>query len=134
MGNQCPKWSNNRLLSRCQMQTIYQMINDQALNYIHKIQSTKTPQSLYTLYNIPHRPQRNNPQLKPLYNPKTKQLKASLFFKYSTVYNNLSQSLKSLQKIKFKKQIKSHIQTNIHLHTIPRDTSEWDSDSDTDTD
>ena len=74
------------------------MINDQALNYIHKIQSTKTPQSLYTMYNIPHRPQRNNPQLKPSYNPKTKQLKSSIFFKYSTIYNNLPQSLKILPK------------------------------------
>ena len=86
------------------------------------------------MYNIPHRPQRNTPPLKPIYNPKTKQLKASLFFKYSTVYNNLPQSLKSLPKIKFKKQIKTHIQTNIHLHTIPRDTSESEPESDTDTD
>ena len=66
MGDPCLKWSNRRLLNRCQMQTIYQMINDQALNYIHKIQSTKTQQSLYTMYNIPQRPQRNNPQLTPI--------------------------------------------------------------------
>ena len=110
------------------------MINDQALNYIHKIQSAKTPLSLYTMYNIPHRPQCNTPPLKPLYNPKTKHLKTSLFFKYSAVYNNLLQSLKILPKTKFKKQIKTHIQLNMHLHTIPWDTSESDSYSDTDTD
>ena len=49
MGSQCPRWSNNKLLNRCQMQTIHQMINDQALNYIHKIQSTKIPLSLYPM-------------------------------------------------------------------------------------
>ena len=134
MGSQCPRWSNNKLLNRCQMQTIYQSINDQALNYIHKIQSTKTPPSLYSMYNIPHRPQRNTPPLKPLYNPKTKQLKMYLFYKYSTVYNNLPQSFKSLPKTKFKKQIKTHIQLNMHLHTIPGSMSESDSQSDTDTD
>ena len=99
MGNKCPGWSNNKLLNRCQMPTVYQSINDQALNYIHRIQSTKTPLSLYLMYNIPQWPQRNTPPLKPIYNPRTKQLKASLFFKYSTVYNNLPQSLKSLPKI-----------------------------------
>ena len=84
------------------------------------------------MYNIPNRPQRNNPPLKPIYNPKTKQLKASLFFKYTTVYNQLPQTLKILPKTKFKTQIKSHIQLNIQFHTIPRDPSESESDTDSD--
>ena len=110
------------------------MINDQALNYIQKIQSTKIPLSLYTMYNIPHRPQHNNPQLKPLYNPKTKQLKSSIFFKYPAIYNNLPQSLKALSKTIFKKQIKAHIQLNLDPLTIPQNTSESDSQTDSDTD
>ena len=121
MGSRCPRWTNEKLLNRCQMPTIYQSINNQALNYIHRLQSTKTPPSLYTMYRIPQRPQRTNQTLKPAYEPKTKQLKASLFFKYTEVYNQLPQTLKILPKTKFKAQIKSHIQINTQFHTIPKD-------------
>ena len=84
------------------------------------------------MYKIPLRPQRSNQPLKPTYNPKTKQLKASLFFKYTTVYNQLPQTLKILPKTKFKTQIKSHIQLNIQFHTIPKDQLESGSDNDSD--
>ena len=55
------------------------------------------------MYKIPYRPQQTNQSLKPSYEPKTKQLKASIFFKYTDVYNQLSQTLKTLPKTKFKK-------------------------------
>merc|ERR1712240_399838 len=42
MGSRCPRWTNQKLLNRCNMPTIYQSINNQALNYIHRLQSTKT--------------------------------------------------------------------------------------------
>ena len=84
------------------------------------------------MYKIPLRPQHNNPPLKQIYNHKTKQLKASLFFKYTTVYNQLPLALKILPKTKFKTQIKSHIQLNIQFHTIPKDQSELESDNDSD--
>ena len=102
------------------MPTIYQSINNQALNYIHRLQSTKIPTSLYNMYKIPQRPQRTNQTLKPTYEPKTKQLKASLFYKYSEVYNQLPQTLKTLPKTKFKKQLKSYIQNNKEYHIIPK--------------
>merc|ERR1712208_278044 len=63
IGSRCPRWTNEKLLNKCQMPTVYQSINNQALNYIHKIQSTKTPLSLYLMYNISQRPQRNTPPL-----------------------------------------------------------------------
>ena len=84
------------------MPTIYQSINNQALNYIHRLQSTKIPTSLYNMYKIPQRPQRTNQTLKPTYEPKTKQLKASLFFKYNDVYNQLPQTLKHCLKLNLK--------------------------------
>lgn len=65
MGNPCLKWSNSRLLNKCKMHTIYHMITEQALNYVHKIQTTQTPQALYNMYKVPTRPQRTNPQLHP---------------------------------------------------------------------
>ena len=49
MGSRCPGWTNEKLLNKCQMPTIYRSINTQALNYIYKLQSTKTPPSLYTM-------------------------------------------------------------------------------------
>ena len=76
------------------------------------------------MYKIPQGPQRSNQPLKPIYNPKTKRLKASLFFKYTTVYNQLPQTLKVLPKTKFKTQIKSHIESNTQFHTIPKDQLE----------
>ena len=120
MGSRYPRWTNEKLFNKCQMPTIYQSINNQALNYIHKLQSTKTPPSLYTMYKIPQRPQRSIQPLTPIYKPKTKQLKGSLFFKYTEVYNQLPQTLKILPKTKFKTQIKSHIQINTQFHTIPK--------------
>ena len=101
------------------MPTVYQSINNQALNYIHRLQSTKIPTALYNMYKIPNRPQCTNQALKPTYGPKTKQLKASIFFKYTDVYNQLPQTLKALPKTKFNKNLKTHIQNNKEYHTIP---------------
>ena len=126
MGSRCPRWNNEKLLNKCEMPTMYQSINNQALNYRHKLQSTKTPPSIYAMYKIPQRPQRNNQPLIPIYNPKTKQLKESLFFNYTKIYNQLPQSLKILPKNKFKTQIKSHIQLNQQFHRIPKDQPEHD--------
>ena len=120
MGSRCPRWTNEKLLNRCQIPTIYQSINNQALNNIHRLQSTKIPTSLYNMYKISQRPQRTNQTLKPIYEPKTKQLKASLFFQYTDVYNQLPPTLKILPKTKFKKQLKTHIQDNKEYHTIPK--------------
>ena len=72
------------------------------------------------MYKIPQRPHRNIQPLIPIYKPKTKQLKGSLFFKYTDIYNQLPQNLKILPKTKFKTQIKSHIQLNSEFHTIPK--------------
>ena len=119
MGSQCPGWRNERLLDKCNMPSIYQSINNQALNYIHRIQSTKQPAALFKMYRIPPRAQCTNQILRPIYEPTSKKLKASIFFKYTTIYNQLPQTLKGLPKIKFKKQIKIHIRDNIEFHRIP---------------
>ena len=131
MGSPCLKWTNTRLLNKCKMSTIYQMISEQAINYIHKIQTTTIPQSLYTMYNIPTRPQRTIPQLTPTYSPKTKHLKNSIFFKFSHIYANLPDSLKANDITKFKKLIKIHINENFSPHNIPQtqDGSDYESDT-----
>ena len=103
MGSPCLKWSSGRLINKCKMHTIYNMITEQAMNYIHKIQTTQIPQALYNMYNIPTCPQHTNPHLYPLYTPKTKHLKSSIFFKFSEIYRNLPDQLKTLQYSKFKK-------------------------------
>ena len=112
------------------MQTIYHMITEQAINYIHKLQTTQTPQALYNMYNIPNRPQRTNVHLHPKYTPRTKHLKSSIFFKFSTIYTNLLDSIKALPINKFKKQIKTHIQTNFSPHSLPQTHTESETDSD----
>ena len=119
MGSRCPRWTNEKLLNKCRMPTVYQSINNQALNYIHRLQSTKIPTALYNMYKIPNRPQRTNQVLKPIYEPKTKQLKASIFFRYTEIYNQLPQTLKALPKTRFKNNLKTHIQNNKEYHIIP---------------
>ena len=129
MGSRCPRWTNQKLLNRCNMPTIYQSINNQALNYIHRLQSTKTPTALYNMYKIPDRPQRTNQLLYPIYEPKTKRLKASIFFKYSQIYNQLPFTLKALPRLKLKKAIKIYIKNNNEYHTIPNDDINGPDDS-----
>ena len=72
MGSRCPRWNNDKLLNRCEMQTIYQSINHQSLNYIHNIQLNELPTALYAMYKSSQRPQRSNHKLIPIYTPKTK--------------------------------------------------------------
>merc|ERR1712240_991041 len=130
MGSRCPRWTNQRLLNRCNMPTIQQNINSQALNYIHRLQSTRTLIALFNIYKLPDRPQRTNQLLYPLYEPKTKLLKASIFFNYSQIYNQLPIALKVLPRLKFKKQIKIHIKNNYEYYTIPNNDIKGPEDSD----
>ena len=119
MGSRCPRWTNLRLLNKCDMPTIQQSINCQALNIIHMLHSTKKPAALYKMYKNIDRPQRAYQPLYPIYEPKTKPLKTSLFFNYTHVYNALSLDLRKLPKDKFKKQIKVEIRDNQYYHSIP---------------
>ena len=130
MGSRCPRWTNQRLLNRCNMPTIQQNINSQALNYIHRLHSTKRPTALYNMYKLVDRPQRANQPLYPIYEPKTKPLKASLFFNYSQVYNQLPLTLRVLPKLKFNKHIKIHIKNNQEFNTIPNNDTKGNKDSD----
>ena len=128
MGSRCPRWNNDKLLNKCEMQTIYQSINHQSLNYIHNIQLTELPTALYAMYKTSERPQRSNHKLIPAYAPKTKILKESLFFNYSRIYNQLPATPKALPKHKFNNQIKTHIRTNTEFHRIPKDKNNEDHD------
>ena len=75
IGSPCLKWNSNRLLNKCKLQTIWHMMTEQGLVYIHKIQTTKTPLAIYEMYKIPNRPKRTNIHLYPNYTTKTKILK-----------------------------------------------------------
>ena len=80
------------------------------------------------MYKTSQRPQRNNHKLIPIYTPKTKMLKESLFFNYSRIYNQLPATLKTLPKNKFNTQIKAHIRLNAEFHKIPKDKTDNDND------
>ena len=60
MGSPCLKWTSSRLLNKCKPQTIWHMITEQGLTYIHKIQTAKTPLAIYKMYNMPNRPKHTN--------------------------------------------------------------------------
>ena len=109
MGNPCLKWTSSRLLNKCQLKTIWDMISEQGLTYIHKIQLTQTPIVIYEMFNIPTRPKCTNINLHPKYTPKTNLLKNSIFYKFSEIYSNLPNHIKIAEIKKFKTQIKTHI-------------------------
>merc|ERR1712240_534225 len=83
MGNLCLRWNTTKMITKCNLQTIYQLIKKQGLLFINKIQATKTPTSLYELYNTNNKNTRPKNNLRPTYKPKTILLKNSLFFKFS---------------------------------------------------
>ena len=74
------------MITKCNLRTIYQLINEQGLLYIHKIQATKKPLSIYEFYNTNNKNTRPKLNLRPKYKPKTTLLKNSLFFKYTELY------------------------------------------------
>ena len=82
------------------------------------------------MYKLVDRPQCANQPLYPIYEPKTKPLKTSLFFNYSQVYNQLPLTLRVLPKLKFNKQIKIHIRNNQEFDTIPNNDTKGKEDSD----
>ena len=102
MGSPCLKWTSSRLLNKCKLQTIWHMITEQGLTYIHKIQTTQTPLAIYEIYDIPTRPKRTNVHIYPKYTPKTNLLKNSFFYKFSKIYANLPDTLKISSIKKFK--------------------------------
>ena len=123
MGSPYLKWASSRLLNKCKLQTIWHMITEQGLTYIHKIQTTQTPLAIYNMYNIPNRPKCINVHLYPKYTPKTKLLKNSIFYKFSEVYTNLPYTIKILSIKKFKSHIKTYIKNNFNPYSLPNTTS-----------
>ena len=107
------------MTTKCKLRTIYQYINEQGLYYIHKIQATKTPTSLYKLYNINNntRPKLN---LRPTYNPKSIRLQNSLFYKYSELYIDVPEQTKNIQPLNFVKySIGDHIDETYDPFEVP---------------
>ena len=107
------------------------MISEQGLTYIHKIQQTKTPTTIYEMYTISNRPKRTNTYLRPKYTPKTKILKNSLFYKFSEIYSNIPDHIKSLDIKKYKSQIKIYISTLFYPYSLPSSTNDTDTETDT---
>ena len=65
MGNQCFRWSTRKMLNKCNLRTIYQLIAEQGLIFIHKIQTTKIPISLYKMCNTNDKNKRPKNSLRP---------------------------------------------------------------------
>ena len=93
-----------------QMQPLYQLINEQGLLFIHKIQATKIPISLYKFYITNDKNTRPKNTLRPKYKPKTILLKNSLFFKFSELYTTVPEDMKNICELKFVKfSLRDHV-------------------------
>ena len=97
------------------------MITEQGLLYIHKVQTTKIPISIYEMYNTNNKNTRTTNTLRPKYTPKTIILKNSLFFKFTEIYATLPDQIKTIMEIKYVKfSIKDHVTENYDPYTIPQ--------------
>ena len=126
MGNPCLRWTSARLLNKCRLHTVWHMITNQGLTYIHKIQTTQTPTLIYENYIIPNRPKRTNTNLRTKYTPKSKN---SLFYRFSEIYSTLPDHLKTIEVKKFSKHIAAHITDNYDPYKFPNTNNTPDSDS-----
>ena len=107
------------MITKCKLRTIYQLINKQGLFYIHKIQATRKPTSIYNLYKVNNntRPKLN---LRPIYNPKSKRLQNSLFYKYTELYIEVPEQTKNIPLIKYVKySIREYVDETYNPFEIP---------------
>ena len=119
------------MLNKCNLRTIYQFINEQGLLFIHKIQTTKIPISLYEFYNTNDKNTRPKNTLRPKYKPKTILLKNSLFFKFSELYTTLPEDIKNISELKFVKfSIRDHVTEEYDPYSIPNLTNDGENSSD----
>ena len=130
MGNPCLRWTSARLLNKCKLQTIWHMITNKGLNFIHKVQTTHTPTSIYENYIIPRRPKRTTTNLQPKYTPKSTTLKNSLFYRFSEIHSTLPDYLKIAEVKKFTKLITIHIANNYDPYNFPNSHNTTESESD----
>ena len=120
MGNPCLRWNTTKMITKSNLRTIYQLINEQGLLFIHKIQVTKTPISLYEFYNTNNKNTRPKHNLRPKYKPKTILLKNSLFFKFSELYIEVPGDIKNIPEIKFiKYSMRDHVNEHYDPFSIP---------------
>ena len=125
MGNPCFRWSTRKMLNKCNLCTIYQLIVEQGLIFIHKIQTTKIPIYLYEMYNTNDKNTRPKNSLRPKYKPKTSLLKNSLFLKFSELYTTIPEDIKNISELKFVKYpIRDHITEQYDPYSIPNLTNE----------
>merc|ERR1712240_35946 len=130
IGNPCLRWNTTKMITKCNLRTIYQLINEQGLIYIHKIQVTKIPLSIYRLYNANNKNIRPKLNLRPKYNPKTKRLKNSLFYKYTELYIEVPEKIKNIPLLNYVKySIRDYLNKKYDPYTIP-DTNNNDSTTD----
>ena len=60
IGKPCLRWTSNILLNKCKLKTIWHMITEQGLIYIHKVQQTKISTTIYEIYTLPKSPPTHN--------------------------------------------------------------------------
>ena len=84
--------------------SITKLIKCASINLIHKIISTKIPNSIYSLYKINRR---SNVEIVTHYRPKTKKTEEFFIYKAIKQYNKIPKQIKSAKN--FKKEIKNYI-------------------------
>ena len=86
--------------------------------------------SIYRLYKGNNKNTRLKLNLRPKYNPKTKRLKNSLFYKYIELYTEVPEKIKNIPLIKYVKySIRDYVNEKYDPYTIP-DTNDNDSTTD----
>ena len=129
IGNPCLRWCSKRLLNKCQLTTVWNIISKEGLIYIHKIKLNKIPESIYKMYNTNAKPKRSKTSLLPKYTPKSRKLNNFIFYKFSKIHNNLPDDLINLELKKVRKHIKWHIDLNFDPYSFPHSNLDISSNS-----
>ena len=82
--------------------------------------------SIYKLYKVNNKNTRPKLNLRPKYNPKTKRLKNSLFYKYTELYAEVPEQIKNIPLINYVKySVRDYVNEKYDPFTIP-DTNDND--------
>ena len=127
IGNQCLKWSSERMLNKCGLKNIWQMIIESGLNFIHKVKINKVPLTITDQYTNLNKDRQTDTRIYTKYTPKTNKMKNFLLYKITEIYNDLDFDKRDMNIKDFKISIKFTIKEMYNQRIIPKYNKEPDS-------
>ena len=120
IGNYCLKWSSERLLSKCGLKNIWQIIIESGLNVVHKIKINKAPLTITEEYTDLTKDRRTDAQIYTKHIPRTNKLRNFFLYKITDIYNRMETDKKNMTIKDLMTSIKHTIKEMYPLRLIPK--------------